>query len=506
MLLGILTLRAPAAQAQGVTRPAPPASRPVFSEAPCPFVAPWSDTVICGVLRVPERRANPSGATIELFVAILHSREPATDAPLLVLPGGPGGGALESRFAYYPLALRRTRDIILLDPRGAGASTPSLDCFEVDEPDELTPDLTAAYAACAERLLAEGRDLNGYVTSEQVEDVADLARALGIGTLNLYATSYGTRVAVMLAERYPDLVRSMVLDSVLPVQANALLEEPLNTWAVFRRVAQDCAADPPCNAAYPALESRLLALIDRYNHAPLPDDLGYGSGDDILRLLYHELFRGGARLPALISALHDGDFARACSLAPPKQGCFFAPHLQPDAAAPLQSVPPPDPHGERDGDWRNLFVHPDDPYGVDGERITWLMQQLGAATPDALFARLATMATGEVHMLLAALPRPLGDPFSEGAFATVICSEEAPFYTTADVERIALRIPPQLGDLPVQRAAAVAALCAFWPVQPVSPAAKVTALINTPALLLAGTHDPVTPPAWARRAAASIEG
>ncbi|MGL4649654.1 MAG: alpha/beta hydrolase, partial [Caldilineaceae bacterium] len=34
----------------------------------------------------------------------------------------------------------------------------------------------------------------------------------------------------------------------------------------------------------------------------------------------------------------------------------------------------------------------------------------------------------------------------------------------------------------------------------------VTALINTPALLLAGTHDPITPPAWARRAAASIEG
>jgi hypothetical protein len=38
----------------------------------------------------------------------------------------------------------------------------------------------------------------------------------------------------------------------------------------------------------------------------------------------------------------------------------------------------------------------------------------------------------------------------------------------------------------------------------VSPAQKVTQVSLVPALLTGGTHDPITPPSWARRAAASL--
>lgn len=499
-----LPAQTPGEPAPGEPAPAPILKLPSYTETECPFFAPWGDEVSCGLLRVPERRstldadpgahpdAEPGAEFIELFVTILHSRGKATDDPVLVLPGGPGGGALGSRIHFYALKLRTTRTVILLDPRGTGLSRPSLDCFEVSEPDELQPDLTAAYAACAERLLAEGRDLSAYGSAEQVEDVADLALALGIERLNLYATSYGTRVAVQVANRYPALVRSMVLDSVLPLSVNALLEEPLNTWAVFLRVAQDCAADPACNAAFPALEVRLLAVIDRYNQTPLPGDIGYGSGDEILRLLYQRLYEGGATLPALITAFYTEDFARACALLPPDTGCWFA-----DAAAAGQG---PDAAAEA------TLPHPPGlPAGAAAEQLAWLLHELDAASPAALAAQLELLAPAELDALLGRAPHPARDGFSEGAFASVLCSEEAPFYTTDDVALIAQRIPPQLGDLPVQRAADVAALCAFWPVTPVSPAAKVSDLLQTPTLVVGGTHDPITPPVWARRAAAYLE-
>ncbi len=503
LLVTLLTALAHApARAQSPDEPAPAAilELPAFTETTCPFYAPFGERIACGLLRVPERRADPNSPTIELFVTILHSRGEPNPDPVLVLPGGPGGGALESRLHFYSLALRNDRTVILLDPRGAGASRPSLDCFEVDEPDELAPDLIAAYAACAERLLHEGRDLSAYGSAEQVEDVADLALALGLDQVNLYATSYGTRVAVQVANRYPSLVRSMVLDAVLPLSVNALLEEPLNTWSVFLRVAQDCAADPACDAAFPALEVRLLAVIDRYNRSPLPSDLGYGSGDDILRLLYERLYTGGGSLPALITAFYTEDFVRACTLLPPNTGCWFA---EPPATA-TGARPAPPPAGAAlgpDGIPSALALPP----GAEAERTAWLMHELDVSTPAALAAEMAALPLDTQQALLERYPHPQRDPFSEGAFASVLCSEEAPFYTTDDVALIAQRIPPQLGALPVQRAAAVAALCAFWPVQPVSPAAKVSDLLQTPTLVVGGTHDPITPPVWARRAAAYLE-
>ncbi len=65
-------------------------------------------------------------------------------------------------------------------------------------------------------------------------------------------------------------------------------------------------------------------MIDRYNKKPLPGDIGYGSGDDILKFIFKQLYNGGAKIPAFVTALFDEDFARACALMPPDVGCFFA--------------------------------------------------------------------------------------------------------------------------------------------------------------------------------------
>ncbi len=56
----------------------------------------------------------------------------------------------------------------------------------------------------------------GYTTQESVEDIEAIRQAAGYEKLVLYGTSYGTKVAEEYAERYPQHVESLVLDSVVP--------------------------------------------------------------------------------------------------------------------------------------------------------------------------------------------------------------------------------------------------------------------------------------------------
>lgn len=535
--------------------PAIPNYTPTFSEIECPFVKPWSQEILCGTLTVPEVRIRADSPQIALFVAILKSQGPPQTDPIFVLPGGPGGAISSGRDLFYSIPSHRNRDIVLLDPRGTGLSFPSLDCYELDDVGMQYADNIEATRVCHERLVGEGRDLSGYVTAEQVQDVADLAKALGYGKINLYATSYGTRVAALLADRFPALVRSMVLDGVLPVTVNSLLEEPLNIYGVFERVTQDCAADPRCNGNYPAIEPRLLEIIDRYNKNPLPGDIGYGTGNDILKFIFKRLYSGGAKIPAFITALFDEDFARACALMPPDVGCFFTQEsggvwmpVQGAAAMPtLETLAGIDLHtpevdvsplitwesiartygdalyvtpvatdGEGNANgasslatvtasveapWRRHFARPEDPISPDLEKISWLMHDLGYARPQQLFDFLETQSEDQVEALLHAIPQPVADSLSEGVYASVMCAEEAPFFTLADIAELAARIPDQFGSLPTRRAQEIEQICDFWQVPPISAARKLVLPSAVPTLITNGTHDPITPAVWAERAA-----
>jgi pimeloyl-ACP methyl ester carboxylesterase len=142
-----------------------------------------------------------------------------------MLAGGPG----QSAEALVPVAtalagVRRTRDIVLIDPRGAGKSAP-LKCAAFAPRDPIDDLIEADQAAtAAQRCLAELRDLrppanvdvSRYITPEIVADVDAVRAALGYERINLWGGSYGTRVAQEFARRHPSRVRSMVLDGVAP--------------------------------------------------------------------------------------------------------------------------------------------------------------------------------------------------------------------------------------------------------------------------------------------------
>jgi len=172
------------------------------------------------------------------------------------------------------------RDIILFDQRGVGLSRPALDCPEQDalffelldneasgralteeEMDQLSIE---AMAVCASNLSGKA-DLADFSTDANAADVKDLAQALGYEQVNLWGTSYGTRLALEVMRDYPEILRSVVLDSSLPPQVNLFEEAPTNQVRSFDLVFEGCAADPDCDLAYPDLRQVFDDTVDALN-------------------------------------------------------------------------------------------------------------------------------------------------------------------------------------------------------------------------------------------------
>ena len=82
----------------------------------------------CGTFAVPENRAKPNGRTIGLHVVVLPAfSKPARKDAVTFLAGGPGEAATDeaAKLSQQLSALRLYRDILLVDQRGTGRSSPT---------------------------------------------------------------------------------------------------------------------------------------------------------------------------------------------------------------------------------------------------------------------------------------------------------------------------------------------------------------------------------------------
>src|SRR6185312_14711454 len=162
------------------------ARRIALTECRLPKVA---QAVQCGTLDVPEDRQHPAGRHVSIFVARLpaNTLSPKPD-PVVLLAGGPGQSASTlGPFALQLTAIRRTRDILLIDQRGTGRSSP-LDCaaFAPDEHAEFDIDPVPKSLLCALQLAARRVDASQYTTSAWVADLDQVRDALGYRQLNLW--------------------------------------------------------------------------------------------------------------------------------------------------------------------------------------------------------------------------------------------------------------------------------------------------------------------------------
>ena len=224
----------------------------------------------CGSLEVPEDPAKPQGPRIQLFVARISAlnSKPAADA-VTIINGGPGASSVN---LYVDLqqafsGLRRNRDIVLVDQRGTGRSG-ALPCPALE---------TAMDAYAAKRVRAATRqcltdltpDPRHYTTSIAVQDLERVRLTLGYDQWNIYGVSYGTRVAQHYARRYPNAVRTLTLDGVVPPQASLGPDIALDAQATLDALLSRCGQNRACSQAFPALESKLASLSTRLRDAPV---------------------------------------------------------------------------------------------------------------------------------------------------------------------------------------------------------------------------------------------
>lgn len=231
----------------------------------------------CGSLAVPENRDDPASRTISLRITVIPSLrlQPEAD-PLVIISGGPGQSASD----FYVTAgaafgaIRRDRDILVVDQRGTGGSQ-RLDCQFNNDADLITlqpDDLKRLGEGCLSKLPGDPRF---YTTSVAVRDLDDVRAALGYEQVSLYGVSYGTRVAQHYLRRYPQRVRSMILDGVVPVDLALGPDIPLRAQQALDSIFTRCASDAACNKAFPDVRDEFQALREHLAREPvsarLPD-------------------------------------------------------------------------------------------------------------------------------------------------------------------------------------------------------------------------------------------
>ncbi|HEY1540648.1 MAG TPA: alpha/beta fold hydrolase [Solirubrobacteraceae bacterium] len=209
---------------------APPAGAAI-AFAPCAQAAPLQ----CGTLDVPLDRTGAVPGTVRLSAVRRLAAASPTPTALVGLAGGPGQAALPlaSDIEQLMAPALATRDLLVFDQRGTGSSG-ALRC-------SLTGTLTQAGRRCARDL---GTRRGQYTTSTSVDDIEALRVAGGYDKLVLFGVSYGTKVALEYAARYPSHVEALVLDSVVLPSGPDPLQR--STFAAMARVLGDLCAGTAC--------------------------------------------------------------------------------------------------------------------------------------------------------------------------------------------------------------------------------------------------------------------
>jgi pimeloyl-ACP methyl ester carboxylesterase len=218
----------------------------------------------CGILEVAEDPAQPRGARIGLHVAVVPAlNRRSHEAPVFLLAGGPGQAASDLYASYAGAFSRvnRDHDIVLVDQRGTGKSAPLFCAY----PEESTAnDLTEVRRATESCLARYGARVRFYTSSVAVRDLDAVRAALGYASIDLYAASYGTRMAELYMRRYPGSTHAVILDGVTYPEQAIGPDTPLDAERALALILHRCEAAAECAVAYPALEPELRSLRTRF--------------------------------------------------------------------------------------------------------------------------------------------------------------------------------------------------------------------------------------------------
>ncbi|KAI1097967.1 alpha/beta-hydrolase [Jackrogersella minutella] len=251
----------------------------------------FAPNLTCATYTVPLDWSNPANETIELGMVRLEARDKsARIGNLFINPGGPGGqaSALVNDLAASPDAvdpeLLERFDVIGLDPRGVGLSTPvQCDVAAYNKRVAYFPktqaefdDLVAYNKALGESCHAKtGRLIDFVDTISAIKDHEAVRKALGDEKINLLGLSYGTQLFSQYAELFPDNIRSIVLDGNLQHsqgESSNLLIESTTYEATLKKFFTWCnnATTEECPLSGQDVEAKYLSVLAKATASPIP--------------------------------------------------------------------------------------------------------------------------------------------------------------------------------------------------------------------------------------------
>lgn len=225
----------------------------------------------CGFLEVPENPAEPVGRTIRIHVAVAGATSTDIEPdPVFFFAGGPGQAASETWVMLRPVLdkIRKKRDIVMIDQRGTGRSN-KLQC-QPEGAEDLNAEIDLEFIAGETRRCLEGLDADPryYTTTIGMQDYDRVRRAMGYDKINIMGVSYGTRAAQVYLRQFPGTVRTVTLDSVLPMQLALGQEHARMLDRAVESVFDDCRDDATCSALFPRHEDELNRLIAKLREEP----------------------------------------------------------------------------------------------------------------------------------------------------------------------------------------------------------------------------------------------
>jgi pimeloyl-ACP methyl ester carboxylesterase len=318
-------LPVPLRDAAPVTRSATPKRiTPAANLHPCKDAMPGGK---CGRVRVPIDRAHPNRGKIGIFFEYYRHTGPGpTDEAIFASGGGPGfsatqdDGGLPDHLRNNVLTpLLETRDLVIFDQRGVGKSG-AIDCKQLQH---RPANAYRATRACARHL---GFAASHYATRDIARDMEAIRKALGIDQINLWGGSYAPVDIQGYAARYPENVRSAVLEAPISmVDWDPLAGSVVD--AMVRATVLVCERSVSCSDEVSNPEAEIDSLIETLRAEPVEGTARDASNrrhdvevtEGILAWRIMQSFDGGytpeSELAAAANALAAGDEAPLLRLA-----------------------------------------------------------------------------------------------------------------------------------------------------------------------------------------------
>ncbi|PVH82334.1 alpha/beta-hydrolase [Cadophora sp. DSE1049] len=304
----------------------------------------------CARLELPLDWLDPSDPRRATLAIIRYN---ATDianynGPVFINPGGPGGSGawfVKRLGPYYQFVVGKNHDIISFDPRGVGASTPQISCWnassastssllwDLQEPPVLDAhpgtiyDSFAHGAAFSQQCITQLGDTARFVSTPSVaRDMLHVMEKLGESKLKYWGFSYGTFLGTTFASLFPDKVGRMVNDGNVDARdyvSGAPTRFLQDTDKVMDSFYRFCHLAGPKLCAFhasspEAIEARLQNLLQSIKTRPVivpastslnprPEIVSYSK---VMRLVTSALYRPLVIFPSLaeaFAALEAGD-------------------------------------------------------------------------------------------------------------------------------------------------------------------------------------------------------